>query len=428
MLTGAPRGTKDILPDQVWHWQRIEAVIRQICREYGYAEIRTPVFEHREVFHRGVGETTDIVQKETYDFHDRGNRELTLRPEGTAPVVRALLEHKLYAGPLPVKMYYVGPMFRFGRPQMGRQRQFHQFGIEVFGAAGAGADAEVISLAMDFYRRLGLLDLTLLVNSIGCPVCRPAHRQALCDFFGPRATELCEDCRNRLDRNPLRVLDCKQERCQELSRGAPATVDHLCPACAEHFAAVRELLEAAGVAYTVDPGLVRGLDYYTRTAFEIISRDIGAQASVGGGGRYDHLVETLGGPPVPGIGFGLGLERLVLVMENRGLLAVTAEPARDVFVAMAGDGTGPVAFGLVQALRARGIVVETDCLARSLKAQMKTADRFQAPVVVIIGEAELARGVVTVRLMQTGEQQEVPLAGALEYVGGILNERKKCAG
>lgn len=421
MLTGAPRGTKDILPGQVRHWQYIEDVIRKLCREYGYEEIRTPIFEHSEVFHRGVGETTDIVQKETYDFQDRGGRELTLRPEGTAPTVRAFLEHKLYAGPLPIKVYYVGPMFRFGRPQMGRQRQFHQFGIEVFGSASPRVDAEVIAMAMDFYGRLGLTNLELLLNSIGCPQCRPVHRDALHQFLQPKGMDLCEDCQKRFEKNPMRILDCKNHRCQELSQGAPTTVEHLCDECADHFATVKELLDAAGVAYTLDDRLVRGLDYYSKTAFEIVSRDIGAQSSIGGGGRYDHLVQTLGGPAVPGIGFGLGLERVLLTMEGQGLLAQETGEQRDLFIATAGEGTAPVAFGLMQTLRRRGLAVEIDYQERSLKAQMKTADRFKIPFVVIIGEGELARGFVTLREMATGQQWEVALAGAAEQLGLILN-------
>ncbi|MZP30965.1 histidine--tRNA ligase [Heliobacterium undosum] len=424
MLTGAPRGTKDILPAQSRHWQTLEDTIRRLCREYGYEEIRTPIFEHSEVFHRGVGETTDIVQKETYDFQDRGGRDLTLRPEGTAPTVRALLEHKLYAGPLPVKVYYTGPMFRFGRPQAGRLRQFHQFGIEVFGATGPRVDAEVIAMAMDFYSRLGLKNLELLLNSIGCQACRPAHREALHQFLSPKAGELCEDCKKRMDRNPLRVLDCKNQRCQELSQGAPTTVNHLCDDCANHFADVKELLDAAGVAYTLDDRLVRGLDYYTKTAFEIVSTDIGAQSSIGGGGRYDHLVEALGGPPVPGIGFGLGLERVLLTMENQGLLAADSREQRDLFIALAGEGTAPVAFGLAQTLRRRGVAVEMDYLERSLKAQMKTADRFHVPHVVIVGEGELKEGKITLRTMATGEQQQIPLDGATEYLYNLLANRE----
>ncbi|MTV49721.1 histidine--tRNA ligase [Heliobacillus mobilis] len=420
MLTSAPRGTKDILPGQSRHWQTIEDTIRQICREYGYEEIRTPIFEHSEVFHRGVGETTDIVQKETYDFQDRGGRDLTLRPEGTAPTVRALLEHKLYAGPLPVKVYYIGPMFRFGRPQAGRLRQFHQFGIEVFGSASPRVDAEVIAMAMDFYQRLGLKKLQLLLNSIGCPKCRPGHRQALQEFLQPKATELCGDCQKRLDRNPMRVLDCKNERCQELSQGAPTTVGYLCDVCADHFASVKELLEAAGVEYTLDDRLVRGLDYYNKTAFEIVSTDIGAQSSIGGGGRYDNLVETLGGPSVPGIGFGLGLERVLLTMENQGLLESDSRELRNIFIAMAGEGTAPVAFGLAQTLRKKGLSVELDYLERSLKAQMKTADRFHAPYVVIVGQGEVERGVITVRTMGTGEQREIPLGEATEILSGLF--------
>ncbi|MCW2278055.1 histidine--tRNA ligase [Heliophilum fasciatum] len=418
MITGAPRGVKDLLPKQTKQWHKVEAVIRQITREYGFEEIRTPIFEHSEVFHRGVGETTDIVQKETYDFTDRGGRELTLRPEGTAPTVRALLEHKLYAGPLPVKLYYVGPMFRFGRPQAGRLRQFHQFGIEVFGSASARVDAEVMAMAMDFYGRLGLTDLELLLNSIGCPTCRPGHREALQQFLAPKVGELCSDCQKRFEKNPMRILDCKNERCQELSQGAPTTVEYLCTDCADHFNEVKTLLDSAGVTYTLDDRLVRGLDYYTKTAFEIVSRQIGAQSSIGGGGRYDQLVETLGGPTTPGIGFGLGLERVLLTMENQGLLADDDQEQRDLFIATAGAGTAAVAFRLMQELRQRGMTVEMDYQGRSLKAQMKTADRFHVPRVMIIGESELAQGVVVLRTMSTSEQQTVPLDSVIAHLCG----------
>ncbi|KAB2951265.1 histidine--tRNA ligase [Heliorestis acidaminivorans] len=423
MLTSAPRGTKDILPSQTRHWHLIEQVIAQLCQEYGYEEIRTPIFEHSEVFHRGVGDSTDIVQKETYDFTDRGGRELTLRPEGTAPTVRALLEHKLYAGPQPVKVYYQGPMFRFGRPQKGRLRQFHQFGIEVFGATTAQVDAEVIAMAMDFYRRLGLKDIELLLNSIGCPQCRPGHREALQQFLEPQKEEMCQDCKSRFDKNPMRILDCKEEKCQKLSHDAPTTVGYLCDDCNNHFTEVKELLDAAGVEFTLDERLVRGLDYYTRTAFEIISKDIGAQSSIGGGGRYDHLVEKLGGPPVPGMGFGLGLERLLLTMEEQGLLETEKAEKRHIFIASIGEGTKTVAFGLMQTLRRQGLFVEMDYQDRSLKAQLKTAsNRFQAPYVLIVGEGELEKGEVTLRAMNKGTQENIPLYEAPERLYALIQE------
>ncbi|QGG46704.1 histidine--tRNA ligase [Heliorestis convoluta] len=421
MLTSAPRGTKDNLPAQTRHWHKIEKVIDQICKEYGYEEIRTPIFEHSEVFHRGVGDSTDIVQKETYDFTDRGGRELTLRPEGTAPTVRALLEHKLYAGPQPVKVYYQGPMFRFGRPQKGRLRQFHQFGIEVFGATTAQVDGEVIAMAMDFYQRLGLQNIELLLNSIGCPHCRPQHREALQQFLEPKKEQMCGDCQSRYDKNPMRILDCKEEKCQNLSEEAPTTVGYLCDDCKNHFDEVKELLDAAGVVYKLDERLVRGLDYYTRTAFEIVSKDIGAQSSIGGGGRYDHLVETLGGPPVPGMGFGLGLERLLLTMEEQGLLDTEKGEQRHLFIAPVGAGTKAVAFGLMQTLRQKGLSVEMDYQDRSLKAQLKTAsNRFQTPYVLIVGEGELEKGEVTLRLMDKGSQEKIPLHEAPERVWELI--------
>lgn len=415
MLTTRPRGTNDILPGEVEKWQYLEELARQVCREYGYGELRTPVFEHTELFHRGVGETTDIVEKEMYTFKDRGDRSITLRPEGTAAAVRAYLENKLNALPQPVKLFYIGPMFRYDRPQAGRYRQFHQFGIEVFGTHSPAMDAEVIAMAMDIYKRVGLSDLELHINSVGCPECRPLLRDRLQEHFRPQLDNLCSNCQGRFERNPLRILDCKGEKCQQIGLNAPTTLDALCPGCQSHFDEVKLNLNAVGVTCTVNNRLVRGLDYYTHTAFEIMAKDIGAQSSIGGGGRYNGLIEACGGPAIPGIGFALGLERILLTAERQGV-QFPLNRGPQVFVATAGVGVDTQAFSLTQKFRQQGIAAEKDYLGRSLKAQMKYAGKLGAKVVIILGEEEYARGLAVVRDMQVGDQQEVALADLVEYV------------
>ncbi|MEG6522468.1 histidine--tRNA ligase [Desulfotomaculum sp. 1211_IL3151] len=419
MLITRPRGTNDILPGEVEKWQFLEQLTGQVCREYGYGEIRTPIFEHTELFSRGVGETTDIVEKEMYTFTDRGDRSITLRPEGTASTVRAYVENKLYALPQPVKVYYAGPMFRYDRPQAGRYRQFHQFGVEVFGSNDPAIDAEVIAMAMDIYQRIGLKNLELHLNSVGCPACRPVLRQRLQEYFKPHLENLCLNCQGRYERNPLRILDCKSEKCQGFGKDAPTTLDVLCPDCADHFAAVKGYLDEVGVSYTVNNRLVRGLDYYTRTAFEIMTQDIGAQSSIGGGGRYNGLIEECGGPATPGIGFALGLERILLTAERQGIVFPIARGPQ-VFIAIAGGGVAKKAFGLLQSLRQQGIAAEQDFLGRSLKAQMKYAGKLAARLVIILGEEEYNRGVAVVRDMQAGEQQEVALGDLV----GFIQERR----
>lgn len=417
MLTTRPRGTGDVLPGEVYKWNYLEETIRNICREYNFEEIRTPIFEHTELFERGVGDTTDIVEKEMYTFRDRGDRSVTLRPEGTAPAVRAYLENKLYAGPQPVKLFYTGPMFRYDRPQSGRYRQFHQFGVEVFGSHDPAVDAEVMAMAMSFYFRLGLRGLELHINSVGCPNCRPLLRDRLQEFFRPALKELCPNCQGRYQRNPLRILDCKGSRCAGLAQGAPTTLDCLCGECAGHFEAVKEYLDLLGVTYIVDRSLVRGLDYYTHTAFEIMARDIGAQSSVGGGGRYNGLIEACGGPPTPGIGFALGLERIILAMERQGLVF---PPPRgvDVFVVTADREAGKEAFSILFALRQNGISADKDYMERSLKAQMKFAGKINPRFTLILGSNELARGTVSLKDMSSGEQKEVPLANFIGVIQG----------
>lgn len=410
-----PRGVADILPGEVERWQRLEEIIRELTRIYGYREIRTPVFEFTELFQRGVGEETDIVAKEMYTFLDRRGRSLSLRPEGTAPVVRAFIENQMHTWPQPVKLYYVGPMFRYDRPQAGRWRQFHQFGVEVFGSADPALDVEVIALLMDFYARAGLQELVLELNSVGCPNCRSGLVAALRTHFASRRKDLCRNCRERLERNPLRLLDCKEESCRSLMTGAPVPLDFLCATCAARFAAVQGGLAAQGIRYVVNPRLVRGLDYYTGTAFEVLVPEIGAQSAIGGGGRYDNLVETCGGPPVPGVGFAVGMERTLLALELKGV-SLPEAPQLEVFVAAAGERAEEKIPVVLQRLREAGIAADRDYSGRGLKGQLKQAHRRGAKQVVILGEEELERGNVAVRVMDTGMQVEVPEAEIVSWL------------
>lgn len=409
MLTTRPRGTGDILPGESEKWLCLEKTAMNLAREYNFKEIRTPIFEHTELFIRGVGDTTDIVEKEMYTFKDRGQRSLTLRPEGTAPAVRAYLENNLNAGPQPVKLFYIGPMFRYDRPQSGRYRQFHQFGVEVFGSHDPAVDAEVMAMAMSYYSKLGLNGLELHVNSVGCPNCRPALKEQLQNYFKGSLNTLCANCQDRYQRNPLRILDCKSPGCQEKAAGAPTTLDCLCEECRSHFDAVRRYLEALGIDHVVDSSLVRGLDYYTHTAFEIMARDIGAQSSVGGGGRYNGLVEACGGPPTPGIGFALGLERVLLALSNQETIPPGPEGPH-VFVVTADNEAGDAVVNVLYGLRKQGLSADKDYLGRSLKAQMKFAGKISARFVVILGKNEVEKGVGSLKDMENGSQEEVPLA------------------
>jgi histidyl-tRNA synthetase len=415
MITTRPRGTDDLLPREADRWRRVEETFRQLCREYNYEEIRTPVFEHTELFERGVGDTTDIVEKEMYTFKDRGDRSITLRPEGTAPIVRAYLENNLYAGPQPVKVFYTGPMFRYDKPQAGRYRQFHQVGAEVLGTGDPVVDAELIAMVMDFYARLGLKGLELHINSVGCPRCRSVLRLKLQDFFRSRLVELCINCRRRFEKNPLRILDCKIQKCSELAGDAPTTVDCLCADCRTHFHKVKTLLDRLDIPYLVDGRLVRGLDYYTHTAFEIIAPDIGAQSSIGGGGRYNGLIEACGGPPMPGVGYALGVERILLAMERQGV-DFPSRDRPDVFVVSTGPAYDEEAFDLLFKLRKSGLNADKDYLGRSLKAQMKFAGKAGCRFVVILGSDELKRGSVAVKDMTTGAQVELPLEGLADRI------------
>ena len=427
MLTTRPRGTNDFLPGEVEKWQFVENVFRDICKEYAYGEIRTPIFEHTELFTRGVGETTDIVEKEMYTFNDRSNRNITLRPENTAPVVRAFLEHKLYSQTQPTKLYYIGPMFRYDKPQSGRYRQFHQVGIEILGAKSPAADVETIELAVKYLERLGLKmksvdeagSLTLFINSIGCPACRPTHIRQLKDYLSERLEALCDDCSNRYMRNPLRVLDCKKENCQEVASNAPSILDSQCEECKEHFQGVREYLKAVEIPFEIDSQMVRGLDYYSKTTFEITSDALGSQSSVCGGGRYDGLVELCGGDPTPGVGFALGIERLILTVDKKSKVLPETPPV-DVFIASIGSGTSLETFRTASKLRSENISSDYDMLERSLRGQMKYADKINAKITLIIGEDELKRQAAVLRDMESGEQQEIPLSEVVIKVKELL--------
>ncbi len=407
----APRGTQDVLPQDSWRWQRLEAAFREVCRRYAYREIRTPVFEETELFARGVGEGTELVHKQMYTFQDRGGRSLTLRAEGTAPVVRAFLEHNLGATGGTQKLYYICPIFRYERPQAGRYRQHHQLGVEAIGSPGPEIDAEVIALYHDFLAEVGLEGAVTHLSSIGCPKCRPALSQALRDFFAPHVSEMCEFCRARYETNPLRILDCKVPHDVELRKGAPSALDHLCDECREHFDGVRAALDALDVEYEVDPTIVRGLDYYTRTAFEVIHPGLGAKDVIMGGGRYDGLAEMLGGKPTPGIGFGSGIERLLLVVESSAVgRTFPCPPALDVYVAAASPEARVPAAALAAELRRAGLSADLDHTGRSLKAQMREAARMEARFAALLGEDELRGDVVTLRDMDSGEQEKVARA------------------
>ncbi|MGE5549218.1 MAG: histidine--tRNA ligase [Bacteroidota bacterium] len=415
MRFSAPKGTKDILPAQSGAWHMLERLFLRLAELYGYRELRTPIFERTELFARGIGDATDIVQKEMFTFLDRGDRSLTLRPELTAGAVRAYLEHNLAGEGSLTKLCYLGPAFRQERPQAGRYQQFTQYGIECFGSRDPALDAETIDLALAFVQEAGLPETHLRLNSIGCSTCRPLYREALLKVLGDRRAQLCATCRERVERNPLRVLDCKSPSCQEALAKAPATVDHLCAECAEHFAAVQRCLTALGRRFSLDPRLVRGLDYYTNTVFEVVAAGLGAQNAILGGGRYDGLIETCGGPPTPGVGFAGGFERLLLALSSAGRLP-QAESGPGVFLAPLGPAAKEVAVRLAREIRASGIRADLDYFGRSLKAQLREGDRQGARAAVIIGADELAQGMATVRWLVDGSQTQVDLAGVVAYL------------
>lgn len=406
LLTKAPKGTQDLLPGQSFCWQVVEDVLRREGNGYGFQEIRTPVFEHTELFQRSVGETTDVVQKEMYTFQDKGNRSVTLRPEGTAGAVRAFLEHALYNDGLPVKLYYLTSCYRYENTQKGRLREFHQFGAEVFGAADASADAELIALAQDIFECLGVEGLRLELNSIGCPECRAKYHAALKEYFHGQRDKLCGTCLERLERNPMRILDCKNPECAKLAAGSPTIQEYLCGDCQAHFAQLKAYLDRAEIAYQVNPRIVRGLDYYTRTVFEFVSSDLGAQSTVCGGGRYDGLVKEMGGPDTPALGFAIGLERLMMILEAQGI-EMPQEPRCEVYVAAIGAAAQQEAFRLVRELRQASIAAQSDICARSLKAQMKYADKIGAQFTVVLGDDELATQKAQLKNMKTGQRYEI---------------------
>ena len=402
----APRGTHDILPSETYRWHAVEEQIKKICLEFGYKEIRTPMFESTELFERGVGDTTDVVQKEMYTFLDKGGRSITLKPEGTSPIVRSFVENSIYANPQPTKLYYLYPCFRYEKPQAGRLREFHQFGIEVFGSYTASIDAEVISLAMTLLSRLGVSGVELNINSIGCPNCRKSYNEKLKDYFRPHLGELCETCRERFEKNPLRILDCKSDVCKEICKNAPVLLDNICDDCSTHFESLKKYLEIMAIPYNVDATIVRGLDYYTKTVFEIISKNKGSEGTICGGGRYDGLVSEIGGPEMPGVGFGMGLERLLLVLESIGKLPENEENP-EIFLANIGENADMYVQKLVLDLRKDGIAAERDYGARSLKAQMKYANKLGTRFSAVIGDDDIAKGAFNVKNMETGESEEV---------------------
>jgi histidyl-tRNA synthetase len=410
-----PKGTQDLLPGEIEKWQYIESKARDICQRFNYREIRTPVFENTELFQRGVGETTDIVEKEMYTFIDKGDRSMSLRPEGTAGVVRAYVENKLYGEPDVSKLYYIGPMFRYEQPQAGRYRQFHQIGIEAFGSVDPSIDAEVIALGYTFYKELGLKDVTVELNSVGTPAVRAAYREHIQKFFAPVKEQLCKDCQSRYDRNPMRILDCKID--QKYCEGAPTITEHLDEECQTHFEAVQEHLKAMEIPVRLNPRLVRGLDYYTHTAFEYKAAGIGAIDTIGGGGRYNGLVGQIAGGnnDQPGVGLGLGMERILLVLAAQGVEIPGVKPL-DVYLIGLGEAAEKETVKLLQGLRLAGLTAEKDYLNRKIKAKMKSADRYHASYVAILGEDELARGEITLKAMATGEQETLPLTAFVETV------------
>jgi len=408
MKYSVPKGTKDILPEDIYRWQKAEQVFAEVCAQYGYGEIRIPTFEQTDLFQRSVGDTTDVVQKEMYTFDDKGGRSITLRPEGTAGVVRSFIEHGMTSLPSPVRMYYNITAFRYENVQKGRFREFHQFGLEAFGAKGPAIDAEIISILVLFFARMGLSQTRLCINSIGCPVCRTGYNKILTDYYRPDLGRMCHDCKGRFEKNPLRMLDCKEDYCRGLAAAAPKLLDHLCPDCLEHFEGLKANLDSLEINYTVDPGIVRGLDYYTRTVFEFVSEHVGTQGTICGGGRYDGLIETMGGQPTPGIGFAMGVERFLMEVAAQ---EIEIEKTPQVLVYIANmDAKGAVyAQKLAFALRKEGIGCETDLVERSFKAQLKYAGKSGAPYLLVLGADEIDSGKARIKRMSDGVQTDIDL-------------------
>lgn len=408
LITKKIKGTEDVLPKQSYRWQFIEKIMREESKAYGFKEIRTPVFEHTELFARGVGQTTDVVQKEMYTFTTKGGESVTLRPEGTAGAARAVLEHALDNEGLPIKASYFVSCYRYEKPQAGRLREFHQFGLEEYGTQSPAADAELICAAQSVLDRLGLDQIHLELNSIGCPECRAKYNQALREYFGQFKDRLCDTCLSRLEKNPMRLLDCKSPQDQELAKDAPKITDYLCEECENHFSEVKRYLDSAGVEYTVNPKIVRGLDYYTKTVFEFVTDCIGAQGTVCGGGRYDGLIEELGGKHMPSLGFAMGLERLLMVMDAQGI-AIPDDDKCALYIATMGDDAKVKAFELLRRVRECGLIAETDVVGRGLRAQMKYADKIGAKYSLVLGDNELNENKAKVKNMETGEQTELAL-------------------
>lgn len=406
-MINIPKGTKDVLPSESYKWHYVERIARETADLYCLNEIRTPTFEHTELFLRGVGDTTDIVNKEMYTFRDKGDRSITLKPEGTAGVARSFIENGLFNGAMPLKMYYITPVFRYENPQKGRLREHHQFGVEVYGGAGADTDAEVIKLAYTVLKKCGL-SVKLYINSMGCPDCRKKYNEALKGYFADKLDKLCPTCRERYNKNPLRILDCKEEGCKALCKDAPKIIDYLCEDCSAHFKKLQELLTDCGVAYEINPFIVRGLDYYTKTVFEFVTTALGSQGTVCGGGRYDNLISELGGTPTCGVGFGMGIERLLMLMEAENVIIPERENVK-LYIATMGDAAYKKAFEIVSALRDKGVKAEVDHAGRGIKAQFKYADKIHAENVVTLGENELASGIAQIKHMADGSLKEVKI-------------------
>ncbi len=406
-MINIPKGTKDVLPSESYKWHYVERIARETADLYCLNEIRTPTFEHTELFLRGVGDTTDIVNKEMYTFRDKGDRSITLKPEGTAGVARSFIENGLFNGAMPLKMYYITPVFRYENPQKGRLREHDQFGVEVYGGAGADTDAEVIKLAYTVLKKCGL-SVKLYINSMGCPDCRKKYNEALKGYFADKLDKLCPTCRERYNKNPLRILDCKEEECKALCKDAPKIIDYLCEDCSAHFKKLQELLTDCGVAYEINPFIVRGLDYYTKTVFEFVTTALGSQGTVCGGGRYDNLISQLGGTPTCGVGFGMGIERLLMLMEAENVIIPERENVK-LYIATMGDAAYKKAFEIVSALRDKGVKAEVDHAGRGIKAQFKYADKIHAENVVTLGENELASGIAQIKHMADGSLKEVKI-------------------
>lgn len=408
VITKKIKGTEDVLPKDSYRWQFVEDVMRKESAAYGFKEIRTPVFEHTELFARGVGQTTDVVQKEMYTFDTKGGESVTLRPEGTAGAARAVLEHGLVNDSLPIKASYFVSCYRYEKPQAGRLREFHQFGLECYGTQSPVADAELICAAQSIFDRLGIKQLRLEINSIGCPACRAEYHKALKEYFYGYKDELCETCNSRLEKNPMRILDCKSPVCSKIAQGAPKITDYLCDECKDHFASVQKYLDAAGVEYTVNPTIVRGLDYYTKTVFEFVTDFIGAQGTVCGGGRYDGLIEELGGKHLPSLGFAMGIERLLMLMDKQGI-EIPKPSTCDLYVAVMGESASLKSFEIIKAVRSCGLIAETDVVGRGLRAQMKYADKIGAKFSMVLGDNEIEQGKAVIKNMSSGEQTEIVL-------------------